>query len=1456
MPRTLRAPGAGAVITFAAILAAAVALVVPGAATVTARADEPTASVDTLRTGWDPNEPGLTPADDGGPVGTPSFGQLFDDPVNGQVYAQPVVAGSALIVATENNWVYSLNAVTGAVNWSMALGTPWPSGSLGCTDLAPNVGVTGTPVYDPATHTVYMVAELNDGPTVYQPHSYMYAIDVPTGQVDWRAPISGTPVNDPTRPFNPFTQLERPALLLMNGSVYAAYGSHCDFTPYKGYVAGVNTSTHAVTLWSDEAGVTDDMAGIWHAGGGLMSDAPGTMYFTSGNGVSPGPGAGTAPPGQLAESTVRLGVQPDGSLAAKDFFSPANAPTLDAGDQDFGSGAPVGLPAAFSTSTYPHLLVQAGKDGRVFLLNRDSLGGREQGAGGTDSVVAKAGPYKGQWGHPAAFGGSGGAGYLYYVGTGDNMRALRFDGSNPAHPVLTDVANSTNTFGYTSGSPLVTSAGTDPASAVVWEVYAATEAGASGQLMAFDAVPHTVSGTLQLKQIWSAPIGTASKFTIPAADSGRVYVATRTSVYGFGSPSSSPLTAAPVSFGQVGVGGTGSKIATVTATTAVTVTGVSTSTAALPNPFATGAPIMLNGTTPVTLPQALTPGDTLSVPVTFAPGRPGGATGAAAFATDSVNFPQVNVSLSGDGTQTGFYASSPAMNFGTVPTGTSLSLTVNIINGGTTSETVSSTVPPPAGPFTVTGLPSGTIAPGGSATATVTYRPTGAGSDSSSFTVNAADSTSVTVNLSGTAVTGQGTLSAAATTADFGSVPLGQQATQTIDITNTGNLPLTMTGSGPPGLPFGVPDPVATGLPLGPGYDLQVPVTFTPTNQGPATDTYRFTATDGQHPPQTVTITLTGTGGSPSGVAVPPPGGGWRLNGSARMSGTTTVLTSAVTNQAGSAVYSTAVPSNGLHVHFTARLSGGTGADGLSLDLLNAASARPTALGGGGGGLGFSGLPGIAVALVTYKHTGYPSNNFVGVATGGSGGVLSFAATSTAVGSLRTGTHAVDVTVSGAVVTVAVDGHQVLTPTVAVPPSVLVAFSGGTGGLTDTHSVSGVTITASSGPLPPPGGGWSFNGASAMSGSDTRITPALTNQIGSVVYPTPVRTDGLAVEFNTQIGGGTGADGLTFGLLDPAHASASALGGGGGGLGFAGLTGLAVALDTYKDKGYPSNNFVAISVAVNGTLLKLQTSAHGIPQLRTGTHSVGVNVSAGVLTVWLDGQQVLQHAEKLPAASLLAFTGSTGGVTDVHTVRTVAITAGSFALSPPGGAGWSYNGSAKMSGAALVLTPATQNLHGSAFNNVPVPAAGLNVHFTAQIGGGTGADGLALTLLDASKAGPGSIGVAGGGLGFSGLPGVAVALVTYKQATYPSNNFVGVATGGSGSTLSFAATSSTIANLRTGTHTVDVTVGQSGQVTVVIDGSQALSTTVAVPQNVLVGFSAGTGGLDDVHSVSNVVITP
>ncbi len=1242
-----------------------------------ARADVVTASDNNLRDGWDPNEPGLSPA----VLESGTFGQLFSTAVDGQVFAQPIVAGSTLVVATQNDYVYGLNAVTGAVRWSRSLGAPWPTATLNCTDVEPSVGVMSTPVYDPSTGTVYLVAEeIPPGADPYHPAFYMHALSARSGRErrGWPVQIQGTPVNDPTKQFKALDQWQRAGLLLLGGSVYVAFGSHCDFVPYSGYVVGINAATRAQKMWTDESGITNAQAGIWQGGGGLMSDGPGRIFFASGNGVSPAPGPGSSPPGQLGDSVVRLAAQAGGGLAAQDFFSPANAPSLDVEDADLGSGGPVGLP--YGTSGYPNLLVQAGKDGRIFLLNRDQLGGRMQGPGGTDLPVSVAGPFPGEWGHPAAFGdttvvtagnAAGANDFVYYLGTGragpGALRALKFGLSSSGTPVLSDVANSATLFGYGSGSPVVTSNGADPSSALIWEVYSSGSYG-TGVLEAYQAVPSascTAAQPCTLPEVWSAPIGEAAKFTIPAIDAGRVYVGTADGhVLGFGSPDAVPLAGgAPVDFGLVPVGHTSrARKVTVRAVTTLTVNKISATSAAAPNPFIIGRPTGGNGV-PISLPVTLRAGETLTVPVKLDPAVPGGITGAVDFANSSANFPVVSVALSGTGTRPGFYASPTRLDFAAIPVRTTTATALVITNAGTTVETVSSITRPRA-PFTVSGLPGGAVPAGKSVTAMVTFRPTRVGRNSSRLVIRARDGTSLTVDLTGSSLADVSKMSLSPSSVGFGSIPVGSQATQTIELTNSGDLPATITATSPPQVPFGNPDPVPAGLTLDPGEGISIPVTLTPPSAGKVTGRYRFTWTDvtGTHK---FTVTLTGAGTSPaSGLAVPPPGGGWTFNGAAQMSGTALALTRAVPFTAGSAIYSVPQQSNGLRASFTVSISAGTDGDGMTLALLDASKAKVTVLGPSGAGLGWAGHSGIAVALVTRTTPPEPPGPFVGIATGSSGGKPAFIATSTSIPDLRQGTHTVEVSVSGQTITVGIDGRSVLSPTLpagTVPPSVLVGFTASTGSRTDIHAVTTATITSAAGPIPPPGGGWSYNGTAAMNGSGNLLTPAAPNSAGSVVYPTPVNTAGLNAQFEFQLYGGNNGYGITFALLDPAAATATSLGAGGPQLGFGGLTGTAAVLVSQLSTGYPAGNFVAASAGTNqaAMVLSLQSMNRNIEPLRSGTHTLRIAITgADLLKIWLDGGLVIQQPERdLTSTALLAFTAGTGAGYQNQVVRDIAISA-------------------------------------------------------------------------------------------------------------------------------------------------------------------------------------------------------
>ncbi|MBR7826113.1 choice-of-anchor D domain-containing protein [Actinospica sp. MGRD01-02] len=806
-----------------------------------AHADVVTVSNDNQRTGWDQNEASLT----SGSVTGSDFGELFSTAVVGQVYAQPLVVGTTVIVGTEENHVYGINSETGAIEWQDYLGPSWPASTIGCGDLVPDIGITSTPVYDASTGYVYLTAKVNDGANATVPHYYLYAMSATTGAIrtGWPVSIAGSPSNDTAVSFNPERELQRPGILFQNGSVYMAFGGHCDYGPYRGYVVGVNASTKSLHMWTDEAGSNASGAGIWQSGGGIVTDGSSGMYIATGNGVTPPVGVGTSPPKDLSESVVHLNVASDGTISASDFFSPANASTLDANDQDVSSGGPAALPdAEFGTSTYPHLMVQIGKDGRLWLLNRASLGGRAQGSGGTDAVVGQT-QLSGVWGHPAVWGGDGG--YVYVSESNSHLVALAYGLTGSGVPSFRVAGTSQQTFPFSSGSPVVTSNGTTSGSALVWVIQSSGSTGTNGQLMVYNAVPS--SGVMTLLRSW--PLGTVTKFSVPATNNGRVYVGTRDGhLLGFGAPTTATLQGASTGFGNVAVGSTGTTTATLTATRDVTITGVSANA-----PFSAG-------TTTPSLPTSLTAGQTLTVPVTFSPTTWGADTSELTVTTDVGNF---EFGLNGTGTQAGLGATPTSLAWGTRAVGSSETLTVGVTNTGTSTETFSSVTGPNA-PFTASGLPAvgSTLAPGATTTISATYAPTAVAASDSSSIVLTSDQGSLTIPLTGSAIAADPQVTISPTSLSFGNVVAGKTATQTFTVSNTGNVNLTVTKAAPPTAPFAATNPIPEGQQLAPGETYTVTMTFTPTAAQSYSGAYEVSTDTGQG---AMYVNVTGTGVPASG---------------------------------------------------------------------------------------------------------------------------------------------------------------------------------------------------------------------------------------------------------------------------------------------------------------------------------------------------------------------------------------------------------------------------------------------------------------------------------------------------------------------------------------------------------------------------------------------------------------
>ena len=496
---------------------------------------EVTGAADNLRTGWYPDEPSLTPAllSGGG------FQQVFKDSLQGQIYAQPLTADGVLLVATEDNWVYGLNPVTGTQLWAKEVGTPVNTleAPIECGDLEPHLGITGTPVIDTVNNVAYFVSSRYIKGSSGESGWYMHAVELNSGKevANFPVKIEGEAQNLPGVQFTAAKELQRPALLMMNGVVYAGFGSHCDHSPYQGWIVGVSAAGKVTTKWA----TSGHGGSIWQSGGGLVSDGPGQILFSTGNdeGVAgewdPPEGLGSAPPeGKLGESVVRVKVQPSGTLQATDFFSPFNSKELDEGDVDLGSSAPVALPSQyFGTASVPELLLQEGKQGVVYLLNRRNLGGRTSN---DSTVVQKPSPSGGVWGAAAVWPGEGG--YVYVPAVGEGVfRFYKYE-VEAGNPRLSLAATSPEAFAFGSGSPIVTSNGTISGTGVLWITRCPTYGCEKAELVAYNPVP---LGEKALQVLWKAPIGTASKFSRPDASNGHIYVGNREGdIYGFGHPES------------------------------------------------------------------------------------------------------------------------------------------------------------------------------------------------------------------------------------------------------------------------------------------------------------------------------------------------------------------------------------------------------------------------------------------------------------------------------------------------------------------------------------------------------------------------------------------------------------------------------------------------------------------------------------------------------------------------------------------------------------------------------------------------------------------------------------------------------------------------------------------------------------------------------------------------------
>jgi hypothetical protein len=510
---------------------------------------------DAGRTGQNLNESILSPVN----VGFSTFGRLFSYTVDGYVYAQPLyVSGitipgtgthNLLIIATEHNSVYAFDAdrnsgAFGGLLWQTNLGPTGLSSSkeFGTryggvySDIQPEVGITGTPVIDLASGTLYVDAFTHEGGSYYH---HIHALNItnglerPFGPVLVSASVPGTGVggDGSTVPFVPQQELQRGALTLAGGMLYVTYNGYADTDPYHGWILGFDASTLQLlpnyifnttpNATTGEFGVNAGEGGIWMGGNGLAVDTDTNVYVEVGNGsFNALNGAGGT---EFADSFLKFSTA--GGLVITDYFTPYDQASMAAGDQDLGSGGMILIPD--QPGPYAHLMAGAGKGGNIYLINRDQMttdNGHYNASGAPDHIIQTVSGQTGpSFDTPAYFNGR-----IFYAGNGNRLKAFTL---SPTTGLLstTPVSTGPRNYSFPGSTPCVSADGTN--NGIVWAV----QMGSPAVLTASNPTNLTTELYNSSQAAGNRDrLANGVKFVLPTIANGKVYVGGQYSVSAFG----------------------------------------------------------------------------------------------------------------------------------------------------------------------------------------------------------------------------------------------------------------------------------------------------------------------------------------------------------------------------------------------------------------------------------------------------------------------------------------------------------------------------------------------------------------------------------------------------------------------------------------------------------------------------------------------------------------------------------------------------------------------------------------------------------------------------------------------------------------------------------------------------------------------------------------------------------
>jgi len=483
-------------------------------------------------------------------VSSSTFGKLFSCTVDGAVYAQPLWVPSlnigggthnVIFVATTHDTVYAFDADASpcTLYWSKSLlgsnETYVNYNDVGTGDLMPDIGITGTPVIELSTKVLYVLAKSKVSGTSCTPssscHQRLHAISLLDGSEQAGSPVdinnsitvsgTGDGSSGGLVAFDPLKEGQRPGLALVNGVVYISWASHGDNGPYHGWVIGYNESNLAqVAVFNTSP--NGRQGGIWMSGGAPAADSSNNLYVITGNGNF-NANSSTAPNTDYGDSYLKLSTA--SGLAVSSYFTPSDQSSLDGGDQDAGAGGATVLVDS-PNSPVPRLVIGGGKEGTLFLLNRDNLGGYGANASPANSNAVQSFSIGNSiFSTPAFWQNS-----LYIAGVGSHIKQYTFNTSTGLFATSSTSQSAGNTFGFPGATPSVSSLGAT--NGIVWALdntnYCTEQSPGCGA-----TVLHAFDATNLATELWNSSqgsgnsAGNAVKFTVPTIANGKVYIGTR-----------------------------------------------------------------------------------------------------------------------------------------------------------------------------------------------------------------------------------------------------------------------------------------------------------------------------------------------------------------------------------------------------------------------------------------------------------------------------------------------------------------------------------------------------------------------------------------------------------------------------------------------------------------------------------------------------------------------------------------------------------------------------------------------------------------------------------------------------------------------------------------------------------------------------------------------------------------